>query len=249
MRDAVDHVVVVIPARDEQQTVAAAVRAVLTSGRSVPGDVALEVVVVADACDDATAVRARHAGAHVVEIGAGNVGAARRIGCEWALARPGDPSRLWLATTDADSVVPAGWLPAQLEASRCADLFLGTIRLSDVDHGRHAAWGADYALRADGAAHGHVHGASLGVRGSAYLAVGGFHDLPAHEDADLVGRLLAQGIAPVWDDCVPVMTSARHVSRVPEGVGADLAASSIAPTRLVPTDPRPACMRSALPGM
>ncbi len=242
----VDLVAVVIPARDEQDTVVAAVAAVLGSAAAVAGPAAVrvEVVVVADGCRDSTATLARAAGAVALEIDAANVGTARRIGCDWALGRSTVPHRLWLATTDADSTVPLGWLPAQLEASRRSDVFLGTIGLTAVDHGRHPRWGADYAVRADGGAHGHVHGASLGVRGSAYLDAGGFHDLPAHEDADLVGRLLARGAVPVWDDRVPVTTSARHVSRVPSGVAVDLAASL-----LTPDDRGSTCMKPALPGM
>ena len=246
MRDVgVDLVVVVIPARDEQETVAAAVAAVLASAGALTrgADVRVEVVVVADGCRDATVSLARSAGATVLQIDAANVGTARRTGCDWALGRTVAPHRLWIATTDADSTVPPGWLPAQIEAAEQSDVFLGTIALTAVDHGRHPRWGADYAVRADGGAHGHVHGASLGVRGSAYVDAGGFHDLPAHEDADLVGRLLARGAAPVWDDRVPVTTSARHASRVPAGVAVDLAASL-----LTPDDRGSACMKPALPG-
>jgi hypothetical protein len=87
-----------------------------------------------------------------------------------------------------------------------------------------------------------VHGASLGVRGSTYVAIGGFHELPAHEDLDLVDRLVATGVVPVRDAGVPVLTSARHDSRVAEGVGPDLAASVAATRR------RSACMKSASPG-
>jgi glycosyltransferase involved in cell wall biosynthesis len=241
---AVDRLVVVVPARDEEATVVRAVRAVLASAAGVPAEVAVEVVVVADACRDDTAVLARAAGAAVLEIAAAAVGAARRTGAAWALRRTDDPRRLWIATTDADSVVPHDWLAAHLDASRRSDVFLGTIGLATgTDRRRHSAWVAEYASRVSATSHDHVHGASLGVRGSAYVAVGGFHDLAAHEDRDLVDRLAAMGVSPVRDASVPVLTSARHDSRVAEGVGPDLA-GSVAVRR-----PRSACMKSASPGM
>lgn len=225
----VDRIVVVIPARDEQSTVAHAVRAAHVSASGVPDHVTVDVVVVADGCRDATATVARQAGAEIVEIAAANVGTARRVGCQWALQRAADPRRLWIATTDADSVVPHEWLTAHLDASRRSDAFVGTIELAGSDRDRYAAWSAEYASRVTSGSHGHVHGASLGVRGSAYVAVGGFHELSAHEDLDLVDRLVATGVVPVRDARVPVLTSARHESRVVEGVGPDLAASVATP--------------------
>lgn len=239
----VERLVVVIPARDEAATVARAVRAVIASAAAVPDGVGVDVVVVADCCHDGTAGLAREAGAAVVEIAAANVGTARRTGFRWALQQAGEPELLWIATTDADSVVPPDWLAAHLDASRRSDAFLGTIELTDaVDRDGHRAWTTRYASRITGASHDHVHGASLGVRGSAYVAVGGFRDLSAHEDRDLVDRLVARGVRPVWDASVPVTTSARHDSRVAEGVGPDLAAS-VVPRR------RSGCMKPALPGM
>ena len=76
-----------------------------------------ELVVVADSCTDATAAIARRAVGGlgvVVEARAGSVGQARAIGTSRALARwVARPSTVWTVHTDADSVVPEGWLHHQ----------------------------------------------------------------------------------------------------------------------------------------
>ena len=225
----VEHVAVVIPARDEECTVAAAVHAVRTAALNLPPGLTVDVVVVADACSDRTAEVALAAGAHVLVATEGTVGAARALGCAWALDRADDETVTWLACTDADSVVPPRWLLRQLDAAASgADLFLGTVALPRTDAARHSRWLRDYRRhRAAGraAGHGHVHGANLGVRASAYVAVGGFRDLAVREDADLVERLLTEGIVPAWVDDAAVTTSARHQSRVTGGVATDLAAA------------------------
>ena len=73
---------------------------------------------------------------------------------------------------------------------------------------------------ADG--HGHVHGANLGVRGSAYAAVGGFRPLPESEDVDLVARLDAAGATVVWAADCPVVTSSRVSRRTGGGFSGHL---------------------------
>ncbi|GAA1749357.1 glycosyltransferase [Aeromicrobium alkaliterrae] len=221
----VDHVVVVIPARDEALTIGAAVDSVLTAAVNLPAPTTVEVVVVADGCSDLTAELATAAGAHVLVVSEGNVGAARAIGCAWALDRTHDAGGLWLALTDADSLVPPRWLLRQVqEAAGGADLVLGTVALSPDDARRHPRWLRRYRQRRPtGHDHGHVHGANLGVRATSYVEVGGFHDLPLHEDVDLVTRLLDGGATAVWLEDVAVTTSARHLSRVDGGVAADLA--------------------------
>jgi hypothetical protein len=76
---------------------------------------------------------ARQHGASVVTLGAGNVGAARAAGVREVLhtIRGLDPADVWLATTDADSVVPAGWLCQQARyAGQGWDAVVGTIQVA-----------------------------------------------------------------------------------------------------------------------
>jgi hypothetical protein len=102
------------------------------------------------------------------------LGAPRAAGFERLLAEhPADPARLWLATTDADTVVPPGWLARQLAHAVAGwDAVAGTVEVTDWSG--HAAWvqasfDAAYRVWRPVQPHPHVHGANLGVRGSAYL--------------------------------------------------------------------------------
>lgn len=216
----IDRIAVIMPASNEEALLGGAIDAVWSAADEV--DLAVELIVVANGCDDRTAEIAAAAGAHVLVETEPNVGAARAIGAAWALRH--GAGGLWLANTDADSQVPSNWLTAQ---TRCAafgfDLFLGTIRLPDEDVARHHRWVGRYL-----AGRTHVHGANLGVRATAYSAAGGFRGLLAHEDADLVARLRQTGAMTMWMNDVAVMTSTRSDPRAPAGVGADLARDLLA---------------------
>ena len=58
-----------------------------------------------------------------------------------------------------------------------------------------------------------MHGANLGLRGSAYLEVGGFRPMPSDEDVDLVRRLRSHTTRWVATDTVRVASSARRNPR------------------------------------
>ncbi|BAH48496.1 putative glycosyltransferase [Rhodococcus opacus B4] len=208
----VEHITVVVPAHDEEALLPRCLDGVRTAARAV--SVPVTVVVVLDGCTDGSEAVARAADVDVVVLGARNVGAARRAGFGSVAPRPHE----WFATTDADSVVPAHWLSSHLQhAGHGAQLVAGTVSVTDwsgwPDHVR-SRYGSAYRA---GAAHGHVHGASLGFSADLYRAVGGFASLPAHEDVDLVQRMVEHGADVVWSIDAPVETSARSDARAPLG--------------------------------
>ncbi len=210
---------VIVPAHNEQDLLPACLASLRRAARALP-DVPVGLVVVADACTDRTAQAARAAGATVVTVSVRNVGAARAAGISELLRRVRtlDPADVWLATTDADTVVPESWLRQQV---RCAgqgwDAVVGTVQVADWSGYRpdvRSHYDSFYD-RGDGP-HPHVHGANLGVRASAYLAAGGFPAVPTAEDHALVTALAAQGRV-LRTRTLPVVTSARRQARAPHG--------------------------------
>ncbi|MFI5426149.1 glycosyltransferase [Aeromicrobium sp. UC242_57] len=221
----VTQVCVVVPARDEQDLLPSALRA-LDAARDRVRHIRVDITVVADRCTDQTAELAASHGAIVISTDAGNVGAARAAGCSAALARHANGrERLWLATTDADSQVPSDWIQAQLAtAAEGHDLFLGTVRLARTDQAEFGDWVSRYAADARRwVHHGHVHGASLGIRAETYVDLGGFRPLDSGEDVDLIHRASKADAVIAWEHPGTVTTSARRTGRAPGGVAADLA--------------------------
>ncbi|GAA1424554.1 glycosyltransferase family A protein [Agrococcus citreus] len=225
---------VVVPARDEAESIGACL-ASIAAARAALAEcepaVATRVVVVADACTDATAVIAREAGAEVVEIDARSVGVARRTGIArgldgWRAA--GGGAQTWVAMTDADSTVPRTWMLDQLDAARRSDVHVGRV-VPEASHLSPAALAAWHALHDELPAAAAVHGANLGVRASALELVGGVAPMPLHEDVDLVARL--RGAGAIIDERLrpPVHTSGRTRSRVEGGFASYLAALGAAP--------------------
>jgi glycosyltransferase involved in cell wall biosynthesis len=218
-------VAVVIPARNEERLLPACLDSVLAASRCV--DVPVRVTVVLDSCIDATMEICRRFEVETVQVETCCVGSARAAGVRAAVHNCSSPGTLWLANTDADSRVTSSWLRNQVAlAEGGADVVLGVVDLdTDGSESVRRVHEILYAQRArPGGVHGHVHGANLGVRGSAYLASGGFPFLAAHEDRQLVRQLEALGsLTIVRSDHVRVTTSARVDNRCGAGVGADLA--------------------------
>lgn len=222
---------VVVPAHDEEELLPSCLATVDLAARMVP-DAVVHVIVVADACRDRTAVLAARAGAAVVEVAAGNVGLARLAGVRELLRRTGglDPAEVWMATTDADTLVPPCWLGRQLRyAAGGWEAVVGTVVVRDwagYPPRVQAAFTEWYATAPPGGApgrHPHVHGANLGVSAAAYLAAGGFDALRTAEDHALVQALESAGRRVLRTTGVAVVTSARRDSRAAGGFGHFLA--------------------------
>lgn len=224
------HVVVTVPARDEERLLGSCLASVATARRELARarpDVTTSAVVVLDRCVDGSAAVAAAAGVEVVRVDLGAVGAARAAGAEAATraarAAGVPPAATWLATTDADCVVPRHWLVGHVALAEAGcDLVVGTVSPDDtLDPVVLAAWRARHVLEEG---HPHVHGANLGVRADAYAAVGGFPPVGLHEDVALVEAVRASGRPWVSTDRVRVRTSARTVGRLRGGFAGYLAA-------------------------
>jgi glycosyltransferase involved in cell wall biosynthesis len=212
---------IVVPARNEEALLPACLAALRRA--ACAARIPVHIVVVADTCTDRTAAVARARGTRVISVRARNVGAARAAGITEVLrlAAGRAPATVWLATTDADTVVPPGWLRRQFGyADRGCDVVLGTVTVADWDEHPPNVPAAFAALYDYGAGpHPHVHGANLGIRASAYLAAGGFRPLPTAEDHALLAAAAEAGCAVLQAADIAVETSSRRQARAPDGFG------------------------------
>jgi cellulose synthase/poly-beta-1,6-N-acetylglucosamine synthase-like glycosyltransferase len=152
------------------------------------------------------------------------VGVARHAGIASFLSGVGETESIWIANTDADSVVPSTWLLDQIRVAETgADVVVGTVRLADETGRVGRNFSAAYAagLRSRGG-HSHVHGANVGFRAGAYLEVGGFPPLAVHEDRSLLRRLEAAGAVIARSSRLRVETSGRLVGRCTGGFASSL---------------------------
>jgi glucosyl-3-phosphoglycerate synthase len=236
--------VVVIPAQDEEDRITGCL---LALARQTVGTSAFSVILVADACTDATAAVARESAADLglaltVLDGPGQgTGPARRLGMEAAAVRLeqlglGDGL---IASTDADSEPAEDWLERQLAAIGAgARVIAGLIELHP--HERVSLPAAVLARRRDDAgrrmaevlaadptaAHHHFAGASLGITAATYRAVGGLDPTASLEDEVFGHKLAAHGIPVLRSSDVVVRTAARTDGRARRGLSVDLAVAS-----------------------
>jgi hypothetical protein len=234
---------VVVPAHNEEATIAACLAALAAQEGVDPAT--YEVLLVLDACTDATesaasAAAARHPWLRVRPLhGPGEgVGVARRLGMDLAahsLVAAGNARGL-IASTDADTIVAVDWLRTQLDlVAAGSDAIAGMIELDapGLTPGvlrrrrlRARTRMAAVRERAPDAEHHHFGGASMSVTAEAYLAVGGIEPLVALEDDAFERRLLGAGIQVRRPASVRVSTAARLRGRAPRGLAADLALDS-----------------------
>jgi glucosyl-3-phosphoglycerate synthase len=242
-------VVVVVPARDEEQRIGACLRA-LARQREIAPD-SYEVIVVLDGCRDTTANVVCEVGdgephlrVHVIALAdSQGVGRARRAGMDMACARLLSLGRGegLIASTDADSVVADDWLACQLAlARRGARAIGGHIELHPHEQ---SALSVEALLeREDRAAarmravlehgrpaviaeHHQFSGASLALTADTYSRCGGLPVRAALEDEALEQALQARGVPIHRSRSVRVSTSARTDGRAPRGLAQDLARS------------------------
>lgn len=213
---------VVVPAANEENHLADCLRSLLASrdrlSCSRSHRVRVRIILVLDGCRDGSAdVAAGFAGVETIGVDAGCAGAARRAGTTLQL-RGGTPAgELWLANTDADSLVPANWLTGMLdEAARGAHLVLGTVTPGPgLSSEAMREWCLRHVVQEG---HPHVHGANFGIRADVYSALGGWQALACGEDDALAARAASAGHLRIARTArIPVVTSTRLQARAPDG--------------------------------
>ena len=237
---------IVVPARNEEAGIEPCLASLDRAAAVVARwGIGTFVVVAGDSCTDRTVELAARwlrdwkgtrkggpeglGGGTVIHLDARNVGAARQAGMARLLRRYAalPPRRLWLASTDADTVVPRQWLARQVRLAGAGwDAVAGVVAV-DAWLGDHpdglCSFEEAYRRRVDRLEHGHVHAANLGLRASAYLAAGGFRPRRCGEDHDLWSRLDHPRLRRLSDPDLHVTTSGRLSGRAADGFSRDLA--------------------------
>ncbi|MGZ4436473.1 MAG: glycosyltransferase [Nocardioides sp.] len=229
-------VVVAVPARDEEQHVGAAVRALRAAVADARRAGLLRrctVELVAHDCRDATETVARACVAAdpgwrvSSDRDATTVGEVRDRALRRGLMRLGGrPDQTWLLSTDADTEVGPDWV-ARILVEAAAHEVQAVVGLADLDrwHGRSETRAgyddlvaAGWVSRGPTHEHDHVYGANLAVRADAYLASGGFPHVGTGEDQGLVDALAASGVPVLRTRTVTVVTSGRLRGRAERGL-------------------------------
>jgi Glycosyl transferase family 2 len=225
---------VAIPAHNEKQYLARALRSVEDACAEIDcWNMQVRVAIVLDTCWDESediacewteSVRQRYdLSVETLACEYQNVGRARAVGCDSLLRffRKTPSSRIWLATSDADSLVPRDWLAAQLsQRVGGADAWVGRVSVRDwTSHASETSieWERQYESECRP-----IHGANLGFAADWYLAAGGFPAMSTGEDRAMVEALLGIGATVHFDSATRVTTSSRRHARAPGGFAAAL---------------------------
>lgn len=223
-------VLVVVPARNEEELVGACLSSVVNASRRARQMIdRVAIVAVVDGCTDRTCEVAKSVLSaqplwSVTECDLGNVALVRSLGVQVGreLLGSGRSNRTWMASTDADTTVPDDWLFHHVAAaSRGTRALAGAVDIESFD-GLPAVAPKLFAetytdlLPTEGD-HPHVHAANLGVRLDAYDDAGGWGCLPRSEDRDLWTRLQQTGVRVESPSGLRVVTSGRSIGRVPGG--------------------------------
>jgi cellulose synthase/poly-beta-1,6-N-acetylglucosamine synthase-like glycosyltransferase len=220
-------IAIVVPAHNEQRRIGQSMRAIERAAlHPLLRHCAVLTVAVLDACEDDTDRRLRVARNRVpgptLEVPYQNVGASRKAGIDFVLrhSRGLKSEEVWIATTDADTLVDRFWLLRQLRWwRRGAAAVAGTVRpYSPPDSGHRFTRYTDHMNRMGmDFGHPHVHGANMAFTAATYLEAGGIEPLPTAEDHALWSAMRATGRS-VWAvGDVVVTTSARAEGRAPHG--------------------------------
>ena len=219
-------VIVAVPARDEQATIAETLASIDRAATRVSAPVTISLA--ADSCGDDTvrvarAVPLRRARLVVVEGAWGRAGAARAAAVAHALDRLDRHTACWIANTDADCRVPVDWLEVQLRYGRVASAVAGVVALDPATTPAHLLVAFHRTYHVDGDRHHHVHGANLGVWADAYAAAGGWCPRTVvGEDHALWDAVRAGGFPVTHTATLTVVTSARTRGRVYGGFATNL---------------------------
>lgn len=228
----IERVGIVVPARNEELALPGCLRALSAAVASATLPVLM--VVVLDSCTDeseavvAAMLDSLSLPSRCMTSAAATVGGARREGVQHLLHEFGavDPAAVWIATTDADSLVPTNWIAGHAAHARAgAEIVAGTVDVQDWTCWQPAVeyvYRRQYEAGLAGDGHGHIHGANLGIRADTYLALDGFRAVPHEEDVDLIRRAQAAGISVTWAMDIAVCTSARRAGRTSIGFAGHL---------------------------
>ena len=238
--------VVAVPVRNEEERIAACLRAIDAHIGLAPGS--LGVVLFLNNCTDRTAaivtelVPALSVPVRVLveDFSGAHAGWARRRAMDAAAAWLGEAGRPGvILSTDADSRVPPNWVARNRAAIQAgADAVAGRVELDATEaallppslpaRGRlediYDALITEAEARIDPdphdpwPCHRTAIGATLAVTRAAYLAVGGMPEIPLGEDGAFIARLLEHGLRVRHATDVCVTISARLAGRAPGGV-------------------------------